>query len=164
MSVIINSEQVGEKINCFQFISEGSAYIIPSNAIVEILPLTHLESTNDMPNWLYGILLWKDINIPVINLNLDKTKAIEKTKLTRLLLFYSILNQQQTELMPLMGTLIAQIPKSLVIYPQQLQYEKNPSMIDTSSYPVTGKGLQAYIADIEKLSTKVAKYTKLFNY
>jgi chemosensory pili system protein ChpC len=55
-------------LSCLLLSLEDKNLILPSSAIAEIMPYENPRILPDMPNWIIGILTWRDIQVPLADL------------------------------------------------------------------------------------------------
>jgi|GEM_PF-7030499 chemotaxis signal transduction protein len=150
----MNSTDSGP-IHCLQFISMAHSYLLPSCAMVDIVPWQSLMQAKSQHHWLLGHCSWQGFAVPIINLQLEAANMGEPTKLTRILMVMAL--GRLAEKVPYVGTMIAQLPKPIQISPQMLEFWQPPTVTDLM-IPVEGHLLEASIVALDTLSEQLADY------
>ena len=141
-----------ELIYCLQTVSKAKTYLLPSIAVLDILPFTPFD-TSQANEFVLGFFLWKEKRIPVIELSLDAT-PFEVTPLTHIM----IVQYPVDDHLALFGTLISQIPNALSVGVHDLVFEGEAI---EHIYGVRGDILEANLVDLVALGEKLKQHSAL---
>lgn len=114
-------------ISCLLLSLEDEKIILPTAAIAEIIPYEEPEVLNDSPRWFKGILTWRGIHIPLINMQtiepfsawqeVETKEALENKPETYVAILNRIEKTPDSEVVgsthayPFFSILIKEIPK-----------------------------------------------------
>ena len=137
-----------ESIYCLQTVSKTKSYLLPSSAVLDILPFTPFDSSQ-AKGFILGHFLWKEARIPVIDLCLES--SYEVTPLTHIMVVQYPVDEQ----LALFGALISQIPNAIPIGPEDLVFEGEAV---NHLYSVRGQALESNLVDLVVLGKMLEQH------
>lgn len=144
--------KVANSINCLQTVSLTKTYLLPSISVRDIIPFSPLDEAKKK-HYFLGMCTWGEKKLPMIDLSLEKNK-IDITPLTHIM----VVQCPTSRGVGLVGTLISQIPRSIVIHPDDLVFQGEPHH---HLYEVRGEYIDAIIVDLSALGEKLLETSYL---
>lgn len=139
-----------DPIHCLQTVSMDKTYLLPSSAVLDILPYSPYDPAK-AKDFVLGHFTWREKRIPILEFSLQVHEQ-DVTPLTHIM----IVQCPFEDSLILFGTLISQIPNALSVLPEDLVFEGEPL---NHLHGVRGATIQALLVDLaalgEILSNKV---------
>jgi len=128
--------------------------LLPNASVAEVIAYTEPEKINDAPEWLLGMLNWRDRRIPLIAFEIiseGEPGSIHKNCRVAVL---NTLNGNSK--VPYVAVLMQGLPSLQVVRPSSIQFTDKPSNPRQSikAY-VNLNGVAAVIPDIDDLETRI---------
>ena len=130
--------------------------LLPNAAVAEVIAFVQPEAINDAPEWLLGIMNWRERRIPLISFESISDGEIGSVHKNCRIAILNTLNG--SDRVPYIGVLTQGLPSLQVVRPSSIQYTDKPTEPRQSikAY-VNLNGVAAVIPDIDDLESRIQK-------
>lgn len=128
--------------------------LLPNAAVAEVIAYSEPEKVNDAPEWLLGIMNWRERRIPLVSFEvISDGDAGPMHKNCRIAILNTLNGNDRV---PYIGVLMQGLPSLQVVRPSSIQYTDKPSEPRQSikAY-VNLNGVAALIPDIDDLESRI---------
>ncbi len=150
------AEQTGQ-IDCLMVPLRDRNLILPNVTVAEIIPFSHLLTTNSSVDWILGRIDWRGVAVPVVCYEILNDRAAPPPNPNAR---FAIINGVgKHSHMPFFGLLVQGIPRLKKVYSQDIQKvdAMGAGTLDQMAVSVDGEE-SAFIPDIEKIELELLQY------
>lgn len=143
-----------ETVHCLLLPLHKEIGLLPNASVAEILPYSPPEPIPEAPEWLLGILTWRDRLIPLISFELVSQAEMGKLHKSCRIAVVNTLNGN-TEL-PYFGLLLQSLPSLQIVRPATI-HPTDETMPDRSAIKsiVNVNGTRALILDLDEIEARI---------
>lgn len=130
--------------------------LLPNAAVAEVVTYSEPEVVNDAPEWLLGVMNWRERRIPLISFEvISDGESGQIHKNCRIAILNTLNGDKRV---PYIGVLMQGLPSLQVVRPSSIQYTDKPSEPRQSikAY-VNLNGVAALIPDIDDLESRIQR-------
>jgi chemosensory pili system protein ChpC len=150
------TEKTGQ-IDCLLMPLRERQLLLPNVTVAEIIPFSHLLTTNSAVDWILGRISWRGISIPVICYEiLNNTPSPSPNPAARFAVINGVGKHSQ---MPFYAMLVQGIPKLKKVNENEIQQidAMGKGTLDVMSVALDGEE-SAFIPDMAKIEQSLLKY------
>ena len=143
-----------ETVHCLLLPLHKEIGLLPNASVAEILPYSQPEPTADAPEWMLGILTWRERQLPLISFELASQAEIGKLHRSCRIAVVNTLNGNPK--LPYFGLLLQSLPSLQIVRPNTIQFidETMPDRTAIKSI-VTVNGTRAIILDLDEIEARL---------
>lgn len=148
-----------ETVHCLLLPLNKEMGVLPNASVAEIIPFTTPETVDDAPEWLFGMINWRDRRLPVISLELATDGEASRLHKSCRIAIVNTLNGNAR--LPYFGILVQSLPSLQIVRPTGIQNREEVAMQRPSvKAHVNVNGTYAIIPDIDDLEQRLQRVFK----
>lgn len=147
--------QHAEALHCLTIPLHDEVALLPNAAIAEIVAYVEPTSVKDTPEWLLGMISWRDKQVPLISLEATTGKDLEAAKKNSRLAILNTLNGNAK--LPYIAILSQGIPGIALVQEEGIEQLDQAEVRASVSAAVKLGGVEALIPDIDDIEQRIAQ-------
>lgn len=152
-TVTTTSDNTHEQIDCLMIPLKERSLVVPNVTVAEVIPFSHLLTTNASTDWILGRLDWRGTLVPALCFELlNGNPAPAPNPDARFIIVNGITEHPQ---MPFYAILVQGIPKLMHLSENDLQQVEAVGMGEFDRMAVSIHGITAMIPDLERVENVV---------
>ena len=150
----LKDEGLPEQVSSLLITLKNNVLLLPNVAVAEIIGMSKIEKVEDKPDWLIGMINWRELNIPLISY--EKLKDEEASEINSSSRIAIINGVQGNKLLPFYGVLCQGIPRLTRVFPHDLsQDERSNNLTDAMSLRLQNE--EVIIPAFERIEQAILK-------
>jgi len=148
-----------ETVHCLLLPLNKEFGLLPNASVAEIIPFTQLEVVEDAPEWILGMLTWRDRRLPVISFELaSEGEAGRYHKSCRIAIINTLNGNAK---LPYFGMLVQSLPSLQIVRPTSIEAPED-IVTDRPSIKALAivNGTPAIIPDLDDLEQRLIRLLK----
>lgn len=156
MSQSLSKTDTPNQVDCLLVPLKDKNLILPNVAVAEIVPFSHLLTTNSSVDWILGRIDWRGVPIPVMCYEmLCRQGAPAPNPNARFAVINGVGDNTQ---MPFYAMLVQGIPKLLHVQEDDIQAVEAMNMGSFDQTAVTIEREPAIIPDLDRVEEELIKH------
>ncbi len=143
-----------ETVHCLMLPLNKEIGVLPNASVAEIIPYTELESVEGAPDWVLGMMTWRDRHLPVISFEIASEGEGGRIHKSCRIAIINTLNGNAR--LPYFGMLVQSLPSLQIVRPAGIQ-EAEEIISDRPSIKSVAivNGTTAIIPDLDDLEKRL---------
>ena len=131
--------------------------LVPGVAVAEIVNYTYPDRPEDAPDWYFGKIIWRKLEVPTVSFELLNGQELPRTTGTRRI---AVLNNTGVrDDLPFIAIIIQGIPRLMRVTPKDITEETDVSLAPAERLAVrVASGETVFIPDISTLERAYSAY------
>lgn len=149
-----------ETVHCLLLPLNRSFGLLPNASVAEIIPYAAPDQVDDAPDWLLGMINWRERHLPVISLELASESEMGKLHKSCRIAIVNTLNGNAR--LPYFGILLQSLPSLQIVRPAGVteNEEAAESLPPSVKANVIVNGTSAMIPDLDDLESRLLRLLK----
>ncbi|MBI3561755.1 MAG: chemotaxis protein CheW [Gammaproteobacteria bacterium] len=148
-----------DAVHCLLLPLHKEIGLLPNASVAEIIPYIQPEIMDDAPEWLLGMINWRERHIPVISLEMASEGQISRIHKSCRIAIVNTLNGNNR--LPYFGILMQSLPSLQIIRPNAIHpSDPEPAVRPSIKSTVNVNGTTAIIPDIDDLEMRLINLVK----
>lgn len=135
---------------------EQKQLLLPNVAVAEIVPYSQPESVDGAPNWLLGKLLWRNVSVPMVCLELLNGESAPTQLGSGRIAIFNGLNDSSR--LPFVAVLIRGVPRQMRVVSDELALLNEVIAGPVEAAVVSVAGERASIPDLDYVEAEILKH------
>ena len=150
---VTTTDKTKEQVDCLLIPLKDRNLVVPNVTVAEVIPFSHLLTTNASTDWILGRLDWRGTLVPALCFELlNGNPAPAPNPDARFIIVNGISDHPQ---MPFYAILVQGIPKLMHLTEGDLQKVDAVGMGEFDQLAVSIDGVTAMIPDLERVENVV---------
>lgn len=152
-TVATTTDETTEQVDCLLIPLKDRHLVMPNVSVAEVIPFSHLLTTNASTDWILGRLDWRGTLVPALCFELlNGNPAPAPNPDARFVIVNGVSEHPQ---MPFYAILVQGIPRLMHLGEDDLQRVDAVGMGEFDRMAVSIDGLTAMIPDLERIESVV---------
>lgn len=143
-----------ETVHCLLLPLHKEIGLLPNASVAEILPYSQPEPIAEAPEWLLGVLTWRDRQLPFISFELISQAEMGKIHRSCRIAVVNTINGNPK--LPYFGLLLQSLPSLQIVRPNTI-FDSEETMPERTAIKsiVTVNGTRALILDLDDIEARI---------
>lgn len=152
----LKSERTESEMAALLIPVQGKQMVLPNVSVAEIIPYIAPEQVENVPEWFYGVITWRNLEIPLVSFEGLNSETLLKNQPGERIAVLNGLGIDEG--MPFYAIVIADAPRLMRILSDEISANDAVRLGPAELQNVLVSGEDAVIPNLDYIQTEVAKY------